>query len=194
MERNFKMAEETTQNATLEVAKNTTQTDTYIPEWQRKADKLKQAIAEGLGKQVVYDCPQNGGCEPRLSTIEIKTDDYPTVIEEPTGFINPSYNWFGEKRGYFEYAPAAQGQKIEELTDDLRKVAQDQKQIKQEQENADKEKQATDKKNDQALKLMTMISTQMGILNAKVDKLSKPEDTNANKTNPETHPQEEGAN
>lgn len=180
------MAEETTQNATPEVAKNTTQTDTYIPEWQRKADKLKQAIAEGLGKQVVYDCPQNGGCEPRLSTIEIKTDNYPTVIEEPTGFINPSYNWFGEKRGYFEYAPAAQGQKIEELSDDLKKVVQDQMQIKQDQVAAAQEKQADDKKNDQALKLMTMISTQMGLLNAKVDKLSKPETTNTAEAKPET--------
>ena len=188
------MAEETTQNATPEEAtQNVTpeeaKTNAYIPEWQRKADKLKQAIAEGLGKQVVYDCPQNGGCEPRLSTIEIKTDSYPTVIEEPTGFINPSYNWFGEKRGYFEYAPAAQGQKIEELSDGLKKVVQDQMQIKQDQANADKEKQADDKKNDQAIKLMTMISTQMGILNAKVDKLSKPENTN-----PETQPQEGGNN
>lgn len=171
------MTEETT-NAMPEVAKNTTQTDTYIPEWQRKADKLKQAIAEGLGKQVVYDCPQNGGCEPRLSTVEIKADEYPTVIEEPTGFINPSYNWFGEKRGYFEYAPAAQGQKIQELTEGLNKVVKDQEQIKQDQANADKEKQADDKKNDQAIKLMTMISTQMGILNAKVDKISKSATTN----------------
>ena len=120
-----------------------------------------------------------------------------TVIEEPTGLICPQFNWFSSdstKRGWFEAAPAAQGQKIEELSDDLKKVVQDQMQIKQDQANADKEKQADDKKNDQAIKLMTMISTQMGILNAKVDKLSKPEDTNANKTNPETHPQEEGAN
>lgn len=54
------MTEETNQTATPEVATNTTQTDIYIHEWQRKADKLKQAIAESLGKQVVYDCPRNG--------------------------------------------------------------------------------------------------------------------------------------
>lgn len=185
------MAEETTQNATPEVAKNTTQTDTYIPEWQRKADKLKKGIEEGLGVQIVFDAPQNGGCEPRLSSTKVTRDNYPTVIEEPTGLICPQFNWFSSdstKRGWFEAAPAAQGQKIEELSDDLKKVVQDQMQIKQDQANADKEKQADDKKNDQAIKLMTMISTQMGILNAKVDKLSKPENTN-----PETQPQEGGS-
>lgn len=185
------MAEENTKNATPEVAKDTTQTDTYIPEWQRKADKLKKGIEEGLGVQIVFDAPQNGGCEPRLSSTKVAKDNYPTVIEEPTGIICPQFNWFASdstKRGWFETAPSAQGQKIEELSDDLKKVSQDQMQIKQDQANADKEKQADDKKNNQAIKLMTMISTQMGILNAKVDKLSKPENTN-----PETQPQEGGS-
>lgn len=172
------MVEETNQTATPEVAK----TDTaFVPEWKVKADKLKKGIEEGLGVQIVFDAPQNGGCEPRLSSTKVTRDNYPTVIEEPTGLICPQFNWFSSdstKRGWFEAAPAAQGRKIEELSDDLKKVVQNQMQIKQDQANADKEKQADDKKNDQAIKLMTMISTQMGILNAKVDKISKSATTN----------------
>lgn len=185
------MAEEITQNTAPEVAKTDT---TFVPDWEKKAEKLEEMVKQGLGKQVGYRSVDGQVVEPILLTTEQQDNAYPIAIDKPVGFIAPAYSWFGEQRGYYETAPAYQGRKIQELTEGLNKVVKDQEQIKQEQANADKDKKSDDKKNDQAIKLMTMISTQIGILNAKVDKLSKPEDTNANKTNPETHPQEEGAN
>ena len=176
------MTEETTQNATPEVAKTDT---TFVPAWQIQAEKLEKVVADGNGAQVVYKSSNDDWCEPTLATKAYTTNDYPFVVEKPEGFVSPKYDWTHRK--WVESANIAQGQKIEELSDDLKKVVQDQMQIKQDQANADKEKQADDKKNDQAIKLMTMISTQMGILNAKVDKLSKPENTN-----PETQSQEGG--
>lgn len=169
------MAEETNQNAVPEVAKTDT---TFVPDWEKKAEKLEEMVKQGLGKQVGYRSVDGQVVEPILLTTEQQDNAYPIAIDKPVGFIAPAYSWFGEQRGYYEAAPAYQGRKIQELTEGLNKVVKDQEQIKKGQETVAKDKQADDKKNDQALKLMTMISTQMGLLNAKVDKLSKSETTN----------------
>lgn len=169
------MTEETNQNAVPEVAKTDT---TFVPDWEKKAEKLEEMVKQGLGKQVGYRSVDGQVVEPILLTTEQQDNAYPIAIDKPVGFIAPAYSWFGEQRGYYEAAPAYQGRKIQELTEGLNKVVKDQEQIKKGQETVAKDKQADDKKNDQALKLMTMISTQMGLLNAKVDKLSKSETTN----------------
>ena len=169
------MTEETTQNATPEVAKTDT---TFVPDWEKKAEKLEEMVKQGLGKQVGYRSVDGQVVEPILLTTEQQDNAYPIAIDKPVGFIAPAYSWFGEQRGYYETAPAYQGRKIRELTEGLNKVVKDQEQIKKDQETVAKDKQADDKKNDQAIKLMTMISTQMGILNAKVDKISKSATTN----------------
>ena len=169
------MAEETNQNAVPEVAKTDT---TFVPDWEKKAEKLEEMVKQGLGKQVGYRSVDGQVVEPILLTTEQQDNAYPIAIDKPVGFIAPAYSWFGEQRGYYEAAPAYQGRKIQELTEGLNKVVKDQEQIKKGQETVAKDKQADDKKNDQALKLMTIISTQMGLLNSKVDKLSKSETTN----------------
>lgn len=169
------MAEETNQNAVPEVAKTDT---TFVPDWEKKAEKLEEMVKQGLGKQVGYRSVDGQVVEPILLTTEQQDNAYPIAIDKPVGFIAPAYSWFGEQRGYYEAAPAYQGRKIQELTEGLNKVVKDQEQIKKGQETVAKDKQADDKKNDQAIKLMTMISTQMGILNAKVDKISKSATTN----------------
>ena len=169
------MTEETNQNAVPEVAKTDT---TFVPDWEKKAEKLEEMVKQGLGKQVGYRSVDGQVVEPILLTTEQQDNAYPIAIDKPVGFIAPAYSWFGEQRGYYEAAPAYQGKKIQELTEGLNKVVKDQEQIKKGQETVAKDKQADDKKNDQAIKLMTMISTQMGILNAKVDKISKSATTN----------------
>lgn len=169
------MTEETNQNAVPEVAKTDT---TFVPDWEKKAEKLEEMVKQGLGKQVGYRSVDGQVVEPILLTTEQQDNAYPISIDKPIGFIAPAYSWFGEQRGYYETAPAYQGRKIQELTEGLNKVVKDQEQIKKGQETVAKDKQADDKKNDQAIKLMTMISTQMGILNAKVDKISKSATTN----------------
>ena len=45
------MAEETNQNAVPEVAKTDT---TFVPDWEKKAEKLEEMVKQGLGKQVGY--------------------------------------------------------------------------------------------------------------------------------------------
>ncbi|MBU5980030.1 hypothetical protein EFP68_01260 [Lactobacillus helveticus] len=164
------MTEETTQNATSEVAKTDT---TFVPDWEKKAEKLEEMVKQGLGKQVGYRSVDGQVVEPILLTTEQQDNTYPIVIDKPVGFIAPAYSWFGEQRGYYETAPAYQGRKIQELTEGLTKVVKDQEQIKKDQETAAKDKQAYDKQKDQTLKLVTMITSQLGTIATKIDSLSK---------------------
>lgn len=164
------MAEETTQNATPEAAKTDT---TFVPDWEKKAEKLEEMVKQGLGKQVGYRSVDGQVVEPILLTTEQQDNAYPIAIDKPVGFIAPAYSWFGEQRGYYETAPAYQGRKIQELTEGLNKVVKDQEQIKKDQETAAQDKQADDKQNSQTLKLVTMIASQLGVLTTKIDTLSK---------------------
>ncbi|MGK9465361.1 hypothetical protein ACRQTT_00640 [Lactobacillus helveticus] len=164
------MTEETTQNATSEVAKTDT---TFVPDWEKKAEKLEEMVKQGLGKQVGYRSVDGQVVEPILLTTEQQDNTYPIVIDKPVGFIAPAYGWFGEQRGYYETAPAYQGRKIQELTEGLTKVVKDQEQIKKDQETAAKDKQAYDKQKDQTLKLVTIITSQLGTIATKIDSLSK---------------------
>ncbi|NRO47689.1 hypothetical protein IMAU30132_00039 [Lactobacillus helveticus] len=164
------MTEETTQNATSEVAKTDT---TFVPDWEKKAEKLEEMVKQGLGKQVGYRSVDGQVVEPILLTTEQQANTYPIVIDKPVGFIAPAYSWFGEQRGYYETAPAYQGRKIQELTEGLTKVVKDQEQIKKDQETVAKDTQAYDKQKDQTLKLVTMITSQLGTIATKIDSLSK---------------------
>ncbi|NRN88438.1 hypothetical protein [Lactobacillus helveticus] len=163
------MTEETTQNATSEVAKTDT---TFVPDWEKKAEKLEEMVKQGLGKQVGYKSVDGQVVEPILLTTEQQDNTYPIAIDKPVGFIAPAYSWFGEQRGYYEAAPAYQGRKIQELTEGLNKVVKDQEQIKKDQETVANDKQAQADDN-QTLKLVAMIASQLGTLTAKIDSLSK---------------------
>lgn len=164
------MTEETTQNATSEVAKTDT---TFVPDWEKKAEKLEEMVKQGLGKQVGYKSVDGQVVEPILLTEEQNGNTYPIAIDKPVGFIAPAYSWFGEQRGYYETAPAYQGKKIQELTQSLNEVVKDQEQIKQDQVAIKQEKETDKNKDSQQMKFMVMLLSQVSIMSKQVSDLNQ---------------------
>lgn len=139
------------------------------PEWKVKADELAKRIDGTLFVQLAYRSDAQHKCEPVLLSEKQTANIYPIVVDAPTGLTDPIFDY--GKNIWFEGSIAGQARQIATLSANVAK-------IKDYQETEAKNKQVDDKKNDQAIKLMTMISTQMGILNAKVDKISKSATTN----------------
>lgn len=139
------------------------------PAWQVKADEQAKRIDGTLFVQLAYRSDAQHKCEPVLLSEKQTANIYPIVVDAPTGLTDPIFDY--GKNIWFEGSIAGQARQIATLSANVAK-------IKDYQETEAKNKQADDKKNDQAIKLMTMISTQMGILNAKVDKISKSATTN----------------
>lgn len=139
------------------------------PEWKVKADELAKRIDGTLFVQLAYRSDAQHKCEPVLLSEKQTANIYPIIVDAPTGLTDPIFDY--GKNIWFEGSIAGQARQIATLSANVAK-------IKDYQETEAKNKQVDDKKNDQAIKLMTMISTQMGILNAKVDKISKSATTN----------------
>lgn len=144
-------------------------TDTFVPAWKIKADKLKKAVEDGAGVQVAYTSNNQVDCEPVLLTEKKETTEYPTVVEEPVGFIDPKYVWFGTHKGWVEGASKAQGKRIADLESKVSDMKKNVIQISKYQENAKEEnsKLVAQVKNDNAstqqqlAQLLTMVSTMM---------------------------------
>lgn len=166
------MVEVNTENTNGAVVDNNGQTpsnEQSKPAWQVKANELAKRIDGTLFVQLAYRSDAQHKCEPVLLSEKQTANIYPIVVDAPTGLTDPIFDY--GKNIWFEGSIAGQARQIATLSANVAK-------IKDYQENEAKNKQVDDKKNDQAIKLMTMISTQMGILNAKVDKISKSATTN----------------
>ena len=166
------MVEVNTENTNGAVVANNGQsqnTEQNKPAWQVKADELAKRIDGTLFVQLAYRSNAQHKCEPVLLSEKQTANIYPIVVDAPVGLIDPVFDY--GKNVWIDSSQTGQARQIATLSADVAK-------IKDYQEAEAKNKQADDKKNDQAIKLMTMISTQMGILNAKVDKISKSATTN----------------
>lgn len=165
------MVEVNTENMNGAVAANNGQTpnNEQKPEWKVKSDELAKRIDGTLFVQLAYRSDQKHNCEPVLLSEKQTANIYPIVVDAPVGLIDPVFDY--GKNVWIDSSQTGQARQIAILSADVAK-------IKDYQETEAKNKQVDDKKNDQAIKLMTMISTQMGILNAKVDKISKSATTN----------------
>ena len=166
------MVEVNTENTNGAVVANNGQsqnTEQNKPAWQVKADELAKRIDGTLFVQLAYRSDAQHKCEPVLLSEKQTANIYPIVVDAPVGLIDPVFDY--GKNVWIDSSQTGQARQIATLSADVAK-------IKDYQETEAKNKQVDDKKNDQAIKLMTMISTQMGILNAKVDKISKSATTN----------------
>ena len=137
--------------------------------WQVKADELAKRIDGTLFVQLAYRSDAQHKCDPVLLSEKQTANIYPIVVDAPVGLIDPVFDY--GKNVWIENSTKGIATLVAGLSADVAK-------IKDYEETETKNKQVDDKKNDQAIKLMTMISTQMGILNAKVDKISKSATTN----------------
>lgn len=100
------------------------ETASFVPTWQVKSDKLKEAVQQGYGVQVVYKSTNEEPCEPTLVTEEQVNDNYPFVVEEPVGFVAPKFLWSGTKRGWIETASIQQGKVLAEAQNNIAKLQQ----------------------------------------------------------------------
>lgn len=73
------MTEET--NAPTQGTEPEQQASFTKPEWLVKTEKLKEAVKQGLGAQVVFRSDNNVDCEPQLASEPQSTTVYPTVVE-----------------------------------------------------------------------------------------------------------------
>lgn len=160
---------ENTNGAVVAHNGQTSNTEQNIPAWQVKANELAKRIDGTLFVQLAYRSDEQHKCEPVLLSEKQTANIYPIVADAPTGLTDPIFDY--GKNVWIENSTKGIATLVAGLSADVDK-------IKDYQETEAKNKQVDDKKNDQAIKLMTMISTQMGILNAKVDKISKSATTN----------------
>lgn len=101
-----------------------TETASFVPAWQVKSDKLKEAVQQGYGVQVVYKSTNEEPCEPTLVTEGQASDNYPFVVEEPVGFVAPKFLWNGTTRGWIETASIQQGKVLAEAQNNIAKLQQ----------------------------------------------------------------------
>lgn len=105
-------------------AAQATETASFVPAWQVKSDKLKEAVQQGYGVQVVYKSTNEESCEPTLVTEEQASDNYPFVVEEPVGFVAPKFLWNGTTRGWIETASIQQGKVLAEAQNNIAELQQ----------------------------------------------------------------------
>ena len=105
-------------------AAQATEPASFVPAWQVKSDKLKEAVQQGYGVQVVYKSTNEESCEPTLVTEEQASDNYPFVVEEPVGFIAPKFLWNGTTRGWVETASIQQGKVLAEAQNNIAELQQ----------------------------------------------------------------------
>lgn len=96
----------------------------FVPAWQVKSDKLKEAVQQGYGVQVVYKSTNEEPCEPTLVTEGQASDNYPFVVEEPVGFVAPKFLWNGATRGWVETASIQQGKVLAEAQSNIAELQQ----------------------------------------------------------------------
>lgn len=101
-----------------------TETASFVPAWQVKSDKLKEAVQQGYGVQVVYKSTNEEPCEPTLVTEGQAYDNYPFVVEEPVGFVAPKFLWNGTTRGWIETASIQQGKVLAEAQNNIAELQQ----------------------------------------------------------------------
>lgn len=84
------MTEETTNSSVNTETTEKQATDTFVPAWKIKADKVKEEL--GDNEQVFYESDQYFDCLP-IARPKDAPNVFPFTSEEPTGFIAPK--WIG---------------------------------------------------------------------------------------------------
>lgn len=113
-----------TGSTTTDQSTQATEATSFVPDWKIKSDKLKEAVQQGYGMQVVYKSTNEEPCEPTLVTERQASDNYPFVVEEPVGFIAPKFLWNGTPRGWIETASIQQGKALAEVQSNIAELQQ----------------------------------------------------------------------
>ena len=150
-----------------------------IPEWERKEAILQKILddSNGFYKQIVYVSNEKHDCSPELTTYKMDSNEYPHVVERPTGMQHPVYDWADRPNHWVEGNADYQGKRIADLENDLQSLSKA-------QETLQKTAQAQASTSGTNLKQMQLQAVQTGQmmgqlaisvnqLNAKLDQLLK---------------------
>ena len=156
------MTEETTNSSVNTETTEKQATDTFVPVWKIKADKVKEEL--GDNEQVFYESDQYFDCLP-IARPKDAPNVFPFTSEEPTGFIAPKMDW--GNRHWVETASIQQGKDIEVLKNQVKLLkdagqttSQDNQKIAQQVNDMSEKTEKYEKQNSQQLgQLLTMVST-----------------------------------
>lgn len=137
-------------------------TEQSKPAWQVKADELAKRIDGTLFVQLAYLSDQKHNCEPVLLSEKQEANIYPIAIDAPVGLTDPKMDW--TKINWIENSTAGLATQLANLSADVEK-------IKDYQRDDAKAKQINQQKDNESSKLMSMVTSELGKLSVKVDKL-----------------------
>lgn len=152
-----------------------------IPEWERKETILQKILddSNGFYKQIVYVSNDKHDCSPELTTDKMESNEYPHVVERPTGITHPKYEWTRPAH-WVEANAQSQGARISSLETDvqsLSKTAQNLQKTAQEQASTQQQSETNMKQiqmqSVQTGQMMGQLSMSFNQLNAKLDQLLK---------------------
>lgn len=137
--------------------------------WKDKADKLQTAIKSdpSLGVQVVYRSREGLNddpvCVPELVSESMQENQYPDVVTAPPAdMVNPKYQWYGAKHGWYENDTQAQGSRISKLEDNAKKINDSVAALQKDNSTAAQNAKIADTKMDQLVKLVTATNANVG--------------------------------
>ena len=133
------------------------------PVWLIEYEKLQKVVAQDPSLQIVFRADHDNPCVPQISTKKMTTDDYPLVVEAPTGFWTPQRDW--GKGKWIETANIQQGKEIEDLKKQVSELSKTTETVQTQQKNQNVESA-------QSSQLMMMVTKQLGIMNTKIDNLA----------------------
>lgn len=178
------------------MADETTIDINQIPEWERKEAILQKILddSNGFYKQIVYVSNNKHDCSPELATDKMDSNEYPHVVERPTGMQHPVYDWTDRPNHWVEGNADYQGKRISTLENDVQNLSKAQETL----QNTAQAQASTQQQSGTNLKQIQMQSVQAGQmigqlsmivnqLNAKLDQLLKQNSSTTGTSNADTN-------
>jgi hypothetical protein len=142
--------------------------------WQEKADAFKTLLQpSGIYVQIVYQSDSHHDCEPVPIPYQLDHDQYPFVVEAPTGMNHPKFDWSVDNHGWHETSADAQGERIAALETAAKQTTEQVKALQQAHTATVQSSETLDKKMDNMAKLLVQSNANQAKLMAMVNSLTQ---------------------
>lgn len=154
--------------------------------WQEKADAFKTLLQpNGVYMQIVYQSDGHHDCEPIPIPYKLDHDQYPFVVEAPTGMSNPKFDWSVDNHGWHETDTQAQGERIAALETTTQQTTEQVKALQEAHETTVQSSKTLDSKMDNMTKLLVQSTANQAKLMAAVNSLAEKSTGTTGSTNAE---------
>ncbi|MCH3904131.1 MAG: hypothetical protein LKE17_00040 [Lactobacillus sp.] len=142
--------------------------------WQEKADAFKTLLQpNGIYAQIVYQSDSHHDCEPIPIPYKLDGDQYPFVVEAPTGMNHPKFDWSVDNHGWHETDANAQGERIAALETTAQQTTEQVKALQEAHETTVQSSKTLDSKMDNMTKLLVQSNANQAKLMAVVNSLTQ---------------------